>query len=702
MIGNMHSRLLTALAIVLPLTMAPALAVDNLGLFELDFDGPDSADAADNGFGNNGDDWQNIANDSDSSIEDTGIINDTLGNQDNVLTGGGTKDDNDFPLWAWKEAKATPDKNNITNAYAAAYTDSGDLIIYFGADRFANNGDAQIGFWFLQGDVEPQLDGSFSGNHQDGDILILANFLQGGVVGDVDVFEWRANAGNEGNINLFKIGTFDACDGTGKDACALTNDNDVQAFWPYSPKFGVDGFIPQNSLFEGGVNINNFLDNTPCFATFMAETRSSQSTDAVLKDFVIADFTLCGVEATKVCEADLNAAGDAVTVSFSGTVTNTGAQTLNIELTDTILDVDPANISNHQVTAVCIDGNADDACGDGTDTPVAFATPDAGQATFELLAGETVVYEGEYTVAGTIDDLNFDDQVTVIGSAGVGGDTVEASADATCMAVGTPNIAVTKFCTPSFINGDTFQAVITGGAENTGNVKLINVSLTDNVIDPGQLIVVKDTNGNGIVDGGEPAFDGMLAVGEKLAFTATLLFTDQTSHENTISASGENVFLAGDTASDSASVTANTCSITPAPNLTIMKVCDTSLGGGTGVELIQQNGVVVVQVGNIITVENTGDEDLDPVTVSDDQADLIQSAGPVFTCVGNTCTGRLDVGQTVTFTQKYLPDGNSIIGALTNPDGVSFVNEATAQGTGVLSTTDVGPVMDDAPCNLCQ
>ena len=72
----------------------------------------------------------------------------------NVFTGGQTKDPIDIPSWQWKLG-ATPDKDLITNGYAAAYNSGGDLIIVFGADRFATNGDANIGIWFFQENVAP-------------------------------------------------------------------------------------------------------------------------------------------------------------------------------------------------------------------------------------------------------------------------------------------------------------------------------------------------------------------------------------------------------------------------------------------------------------------------------------------------------------------------------------------------------------------
>jgi len=48
-----------------------------------------------------------------------------------------------------------PDKDNLTNAFAAVSFDaSGNQRLYFGADRVANNGDAQIGFWFFHNTVK--------------------------------------------------------------------------------------------------------------------------------------------------------------------------------------------------------------------------------------------------------------------------------------------------------------------------------------------------------------------------------------------------------------------------------------------------------------------------------------------------------------------------------------------------------------------
>ena len=75
------------------------------------------------------------------------------------------------------------DKNDIAHAFAAAYDHDGDLIVYFGLDRYASNGDAQVGFWFVKGAVGltgGPANGGFTGQHTIGDILVQIDFENGG------------------------------------------------------------------------------------------------------------------------------------------------------------------------------------------------------------------------------------------------------------------------------------------------------------------------------------------------------------------------------------------------------------------------------------------------------------------------------------------------------------------------------------------
>jgi hypothetical protein len=137
---------------------------------------------------------------------------------------------------------AVPDKNELTTAYAAAFDCDGDIVVYFGADRIATDGQAFLGFWFLQQDIVPLSDGSFSGRHQDDDTLVLVNFDKGCVVPNIGVFQWRAQAGDgdikDGNTPILKTlvdpnTTAIKCDPdttTGKELCAVTNDPAIPLF----------------------------------------------------------------------------------------------------------------------------------------------------------------------------------------------------------------------------------------------------------------------------------------------------------------------------------------------------------------------------------------------------------------------------------------------------------------------------------------
>src|SRR5437867_2381899 len=114
---------------------------------------------------------------------------------------------------------------------------------------------------------------------------------------------------------------------TGDEACAISNAVPTQAPWPYTPKSGAPGTFPQFSFFEGGINITAVFNGAtpPCFSSFLAETRSSTSLTAVLKDFVVGAFPVCGIEITKTCPSSrFNADQTAFIYSYNGTVTNTG------------------------------------------------------------------------------------------------------------------------------------------------------------------------------------------------------------------------------------------------------------------------------------------------------------------------------------------------------------------------------------------
>ena len=285
-----------------------AFAVHDEGVFELDGNAQASATP--------GDDWSGVFDGNNHSIART-FIPDPAAGDATYFKEGGSKDNNQISSWLHAPLDGTPDKDDITNAYAAAYVHSGDLLVYFGADRFSNDGDSQIGFWFFQDNVGPNVaDDTFHGTHKVGDILIQSNFTVGGVISTVKVFEWVGSGGSNGSLDLLGTGGDCSTVGSNDDACALVNNATDTAPWTYVPKANVGsaGTFPIGAFYEGGINLTALLakldppQKPHCFTSFLAETRTAQPFDARLKDFAAGSFPLC---ATKTGEKfnDLNGNG---------------------------------------------------------------------------------------------------------------------------------------------------------------------------------------------------------------------------------------------------------------------------------------------------------------------------------------------------------------------------------------------------------
>lgn len=220
------------------------------------------------------DDWERLYNSAGHQELWTNVLVDPSGVTCFVQ---GSKDILAISTWAWAN-QAVPDKDEILDAYGAIYADE-DL--YFGADRFATNGTAYVGFWLLQGDIGLNLDGTFYGDHVVGDILILSTLLGGGGNVYILVYKWVGPAGSPSALELV------AADST--QALAIVNITPEFSPWPYIPKVGMPGTFPIGAFFEGGVDLNA-LGVVGCFTSFLCETRSSAELSAELKDFVLGYF----------------------------------------------------------------------------------------------------------------------------------------------------------------------------------------------------------------------------------------------------------------------------------------------------------------------------------------------------------------------------------------------------------------------------
>lgn len=403
-----------------------------------------------------------------------------------IYTTGGSKDTNDVSQWRWKNG-SVPDKDNITQTMAAALAlPSGDTAIYFTAARFDNSGDAQMGFWFFQQAVAPQANGTFGpgpgqvANHTDGDLLLLVNFTGGGLVPSIQVFKWQGGV-NGGpvlvNDPTLLTGECGVTNPGNLDVCAVTNTfaSNAPASWGYTPKTGPPGVFPPQSFFEGGVNLNKIFGagNVPCFSSFLAETRSSSSITAQLKDFAEGAFNLCKITVTKICDfVGVVNGGTQLQYTFHGTVTNNGAGTVyNVQVVDT-----PLNVT-------------------GTQTP-----PNPISVAASITSGASANW-GPVTFTTTA--LTFTDQAVAMAAAAPGGaQTVTDTTTASCIGHVESSIIITKACVPGASlldigNNVVVQVGVSGTVTNTGQSRLTGITLADNpaatitlassTLDPGQM-----------------------------------------------------------------------------------------------------------------------------------------------------------------------------------------------------------------------
>ena len=276
----------------------PVAAVHDEGLFELDGNAVDQAAA--------GDDWQNGTPTAQDSLFIPGSV-EKDGADVTYFKGGGSKDHHDIDEWDWSATDVAPDKDELIDVFAAVYDDPDGTIVYFGADKFDDSGDAQIGFWFFQEAVSLADDGTFNGLHTVGDVLVLSDFTNGGDIDTICVYEWDPSqsgdtaagvpdVGCDTGDNLLLAAAGADCDvGDGSfDVCAVVNDGPADvAPWPFLNKDNATTF-GAGQFFEGGINLDElFGGDAPCFSGFLAETRSSQEVEAQLKDFALGNLDTC-------------------------------------------------------------------------------------------------------------------------------------------------------------------------------------------------------------------------------------------------------------------------------------------------------------------------------------------------------------------------------------------------------------------------
>lgn len=395
------------------------------------------------------------------------------------------KDVDEVNTWNYGTKGISPPKDDITNAYANAELVPGyaandmpghpsvthdHLVVYFGSDRFADDGDSAMGYWFFKGDVGLGPNGKFTGTHQVGDVLIQIDY-RGAGNNEIEVFKWVGTGGNAGGGKLQRlvIGTSNnpadticnsATNGFPADsACITTNIVERDSPWTYVGKgedYVGDNRFPARVFMEGGFDVTALVGDV-CFSSFMAETRTSHSETASLKDFALGSFDLCSVDVEKMCVAGsqtINAADETFTTTHRVTISNTGfgGSLRDVELADTtVVDADNDGGLDPAIDKVCTITNVETVSGTNeglAGTGFVFNQASDSVEVADKLGGSILV-----TLSCTTPDNPFQNRVEVKARAATGApqDITDADLETTteagvCAYELSEGLAIKKWC----------------------------------------------------------------------------------------------------------------------------------------------------------------------------------------------------------------------------------------------------------------
>jgi hypothetical protein len=465
--------------------------------------------------------------------------------------------------WECNRDNNVGDKTDLVNVYAAVGTANGYTILYFALERFSNEGEANVGFWFnADGTIDCSVTGGgafpFTGNHTDGDLNIFAEFESGGDNVNVVARQWVGD-GATGQLDPTPVASGGDCDDP-------------------SPG-GVEGNTPSNDLdtgefFEGAINLTA-AGITECFSSFLGDSRSSNSLTADLKDYAGGALPLCSVDASKVCTPDPDPSVCAFDSFSSCTV-----------------DADCDQVG------VCSDNGA--AC-----TSDDKNNCETGSATCDSLANDTCVVEGFCAVTPFSDcTLGNEDSVCSNGP----GDrciTENPFIDSDGATIVMQNdVAITNDGGGTIYDVEIKENATLNSGESCAIVAVNGVSVTASDLTGGGFVRVPDNGSD---------YDENLTMNETVT-VAVECETQQNPYPNQVdvrAASSDggtfNVSKTGVNLGGS-----DPCTVSPNPMLGLSKQC-------VDVRLMADStsGLLVVEVLTKITVENTGNVVLNDVLVED-------------------------------------------------------------------------------------
>ena len=370
-------------------------------------------------------------------------------------------------------------------------------------------------------------------------------------------------------------------------------------------------------------------------------------------------------------------------VGFTITVTNTGNQTLTAPvLTDTLNDADGGALALDAVPVL----TAGDANGNGA-----------------LDLGEAWVYTASFTLTQpAIDAGGIENTVTATAQDPQGQPVTDTlDAPVTVALSGAPGLALVKTATLNDGGdgradaGDTITYSYT--VTNTGNQTLFDLAVSETGFAGAGSAPVPTYASGGADLGGDAAVIDLAPGGGAVVFTGTYTLTqddlDAGSVTNQATASGtdpDGAQVSDLSDDDSAASGADDPTVTPLPGagaLDVQKRADLSALGTPP--------VAGETLGFVITVENTGNQTLTDLALTDTLTDadgnpLTLTTAPALVSGDTDGDGALDVGEVWTYRASYVLEQAALdAGGVANSVTVS-ARDAAGGGVGAVSDDDSG------------
>jgi hypothetical protein len=471
------------------------------------------------------------------------------GSKDTLNIGGGG--------WQCKGSNNVTDKGDILNSYATAYTDpsNGHTIVYFALEISSNEGTKDVGFWFLKSNASctPGKNAqNFTGDHVDGDLLVVSEYTQGGGVSTIKAFRW--NGGANGSLDTTPILTGVDCQSIGgaDQICATVNKtgspgpllasaNPKQVPWltqTKTSKPSIPGLtsadLDTGEFFEGGIDLTA-AGQSGCFTEFLADTRSSAEPGATLYDYALGNFNLCDMSVGKFCATGVannpQLLNDGLTLrtTFTVPIASTKAGTIsNVMLAET---PSPALGTGEScaITAIESKAGADPNTGAGGLTLPYTLSGTTAVKVYKSIAGNT---SANVTIVCDTRARNPFSNTVKVTSADVGDRTHTTGQGETCSFVGNPTVIPSKCCQSVTVDPDTLQVkvCVNIGVSNNSNPPepLVDVTVVDDKVGTVFNKINLDASGSGSAQTVNKCYfpTGSDSTGDPVA-TSQITFTDK-------------------------------------------------------------------------------------------------------------------------------------------------------------------------------